>query len=236
MADSDANVEFRAVDIIRWERVSVDIRPLELEQSLLDALHGKMEDVLDSADGRSVVVRVSITGRGELSRSVCVIARSQKRLASSRLGWMRLASTPRYPKAGINELFLQSDRRFYFIKCPAYGHEQRLIWKENVDLKKPAVVCSKARSRGLLDLRQPGCWIAEAPGNDRVRGYHLSRLYSPLANLRQMADLIAHALLKQEEAPSQKVAGLGIDLAFGILDRAINRRASRRGPQGVVRR
>ena len=41
----NANVEFRAVDLIRWERVSVDISPLEPEQSLLDALHGKMEDV-----------------------------------------------------------------------------------------------------------------------------------------------------------------------------------------------
>ena len=68
--DGNANVEFRAVDLIRWERVSVDISPLESEQSLLDALHGKMEDVLDSADGRSVVARVSITGRGELSRSL----------------------------------------------------------------------------------------------------------------------------------------------------------------------
>ena len=66
----NANVEFRAVDLIRWERVSVDISPLESEQSLLDALHGKMEDVLDSADGRSVVARVCITGRGELSRSL----------------------------------------------------------------------------------------------------------------------------------------------------------------------
>ena len=87
-----------------------------------------------------------------------VLARAQKRLASSRLGWMRLASTPRYPEASINELFLQSDRRFYFIKCPACGHEQRLIWEDNVDLKKAAVVCSKARCRGTLDLRQPGRW------------------------------------------------------------------------------
>ena len=51
-----------------------------------------------------------------------------------------------------------------------------------------------------------------------------------------MADLIAHALLKQEEEPSPRVAGLGIHLAFGILDRALNRRASRQDPQGVVRR
>ncbi len=55
-------------------------------------------------------------------------------------------------------------------------------------------------------------------------------------DLLQMADLIAHALLKQEEEPSPRVAGLGIHLAFGILDRALNRRASRQDPQGVVRR
>ena len=53
--------------------------------------------------------------------------------------------------------------------------------------------------------------------------------------LLQMADLIAHALLKQEEEPVPRVQRLGIGQAFGILDRALNRRASRRDPQGVVR-
>ncbi len=54
--------------------------------------------------------------------------------------------------------------------------------------------------------------------------------------LLQMADLIAHALLKQEEEPSPRTTELGVHLAFGILDRVLNRRASRRDPQGVVRR
>ena len=51
-----------------------------------------------------------------------------------------------------------------------------------------------------------------------------------------MADLIAHALLKQEEELSRRVERLGIDRAFNILDRALNRNASRRDSQGVVRR
>ena len=55
-------------------------------------------------------------------------------------------------------------------------------------------------------------------------------------DLLQMADLIAHALLKQEEEPSLRVKELSLHLAFGILDDALNRRASRRDPQGVVRR
>lgn len=55
-------------------------------------------------------------------------------------------------------------------------------------------------------------------------------------DLLQMADLIAHALLKQEEEPSSRVKELGLHLAFGILDRALNRKAASRDPQGIVRR
>ena len=55
-------------------------------------------------------------------------------------------------------------------------------------------------------------------------------------DLLQMADFIAHALLKQEEQPSTRVTETGVHLTFGILDRALNRMASSRDPQGVVRR
>ena len=54
--------------------------------------------------------------------------------------------------------------------------------------------------------------------------------------LLQMADFIAHALLKQEEEPVPRVENMGIHEAFSILDRALNRKASKRDPQGVVRR
>ena len=54
--------------------------------------------------------------------------------------------------------------------------------------------------------------------------------------LLQMADFVAHALLKQEEVPVPRVENHGIDGAFSILDRALNRQASRRDPQGIVRR
>ena len=55
-------------------------------------------------------------------------------------------------------------------------------------------------------------------------------------HLLQMADLIAHALLKQEEDPVPRVENHGIHEAFSILDKALNREASRRDLQGVVRR
>ena len=63
-------------------------------------------------------------------------------------------------------------------------------------------------------------------------------------DLLQMADLVAHALLMQEEEPFPRAcpvldtgtAELGVHLVFGILDHALNRKASRRDTQGVVRR
>ena len=55
-------------------------------------------------------------------------------------------------------------------------------------------------------------------------------------HLLQMADLIAHAILKQEEEPIPRVETHGIHEAFSILDKAINRKASLRDPQGIVRR
>ena len=47
----------------------------------------------------------------------------------------------------------------------------------------------------------------------------------------QVARLVAHALLRRDEPAGDVDSG-----AFAILDRALNRRASRNDPQGVVRR
>ncbi len=62
-------------------------------------------------------------------------------------------------------------------------------------------------------------------------------------HLLQMADLIAHALLKQEEPVPRAcpvldtgVEDMVIREAFSILDRVLNRKASAQDPQGIVRR
>lgn len=48
-----------------------------------------------------------------------------------------------------------------------------------------AVVCRECRA--LLDVLAQGRWVAEAPGN-AIRGYHLSRLYSPWCNLAEIVE------------------------------------------------
>ena len=68
--DGTVNLDFRAVDTVRWERLDIDISGMETEQGLRDRLDQSMEDALAEADGRSVVLRVTLTGRGVLHGSL----------------------------------------------------------------------------------------------------------------------------------------------------------------------
>ena len=61
-----ARLDFRPVDVVRWETLSLDIAGLEKEQALIDAVNNLVESALEAAEGRSVVTRLSITGRGAL--------------------------------------------------------------------------------------------------------------------------------------------------------------------------
>ena len=63
-ADGTVNLDFRAVDTVRWERRTLDISGMETDQDLHDRLHQSMEDTLAESEGRSVVLRITLTGRG----------------------------------------------------------------------------------------------------------------------------------------------------------------------------
>jgi hypothetical protein len=120
-----------------------------------------------------------------------VLALVQQRIGSSRTGWIRVASTPRHPEAGINRLFLRSDQRRYLVPCAGCGTEQHLTM-ENVDTERAMLVCRYCGDP--LDLWAEGRWEATAPGNTAIHGYQLSRLYSPLANIEQ--------IIRESEAPT----------------------------------
>ena len=61
-------LEFRAVDVVRWETLLLDIGGLETEQALIDAANDLAESALAATYGRSVVARLTLTGRGPLHR------------------------------------------------------------------------------------------------------------------------------------------------------------------------
>ena len=111
---------------------------------------------------------------------------AQKRLASSENGRIRVVSTPRFSGVGINELFLASDMRYYFIPCLHCGLDQKLTFDDNVCKKLRELVCKKCREpiKGIAK----GKWIASAPDEKKIRGYHLNRLYSPWLNIGALID------------------------------------------------
>ena len=68
--DGTANLDFKAVDTVRWERLDIDISSMETTQDLLDQLPQSADEALSGAEGRSVVLRITLTGRGVLHGSL----------------------------------------------------------------------------------------------------------------------------------------------------------------------
>ena len=66
--DRSVNLNFRALDTVRWERLEVDISAHQSEQTLINAVDDDLQYMIDDADGRPVVFRLTFTGRGELDR------------------------------------------------------------------------------------------------------------------------------------------------------------------------
>lgn len=71
VGDSGAvTTEFRAVDLVRWDTVSIDIANMQSDQDLLNTIDEKLSELRKSAEGRSLVVRLNLTGRGDLHTSL----------------------------------------------------------------------------------------------------------------------------------------------------------------------
>ena len=60
------HLKFRAIDTVRWERLNLNISHMETEQDLLDGLHEGVEDTLEGADGRAILLRIALSGYGSL--------------------------------------------------------------------------------------------------------------------------------------------------------------------------
>ncbi len=87
--DDNRNIslDFRPTDTVRWERVSIDISALETEQDLLNQIDDAMQNLLDGAEGRSVVIRMTLTGRGEVNQFLRQSGAAEQLLASVNGQW-----------------------------------------------------------------------------------------------------------------------------------------------------
>ena len=86
----DVDLEFRAVDVVRWEGVQVGIAGLNSEQDLLDAIDKAVDACAESAGGRDVVFRLALTGRGGLH------------------AWLRRGDTTTEIQERLNDRYTQS--------------------------------------------------------------------------------------------------------------------------------
>lgn len=102
----------------------------------------------------------------------------------------------------IEDYYLQSDQRQFYITCPHCGHEHILKWElvkwDRNDAGEALPMTSRLEcpecgctERGAYKpdpkLLQGGRWKASNP-ESRIRGYHLNALYSPWVNLHDLVD------------------------------------------------
>ncbi|MEO8680863.1 MAG: hypothetical protein ABI665_17560, partial [Vicinamibacterales bacterium] len=64
-ADRGVRLTFHDVSVVRWAQVTVEIDDLETDHDLIDAIDSAVAVAFD-AEGRDVVCRVTVTGRGPL--------------------------------------------------------------------------------------------------------------------------------------------------------------------------
>ena len=62
------SLDFRPVDVVRWDTLEVGIQGMETQQELLDAIGPAVAESSDSSGRRPVVYRLTLTGRGPLNR------------------------------------------------------------------------------------------------------------------------------------------------------------------------
>ena len=97
------SLDFRAVDVVRWETLEVGIAGLETEQELLDSVDSSVAACVDAADGRAVVFRLTLSGRGPLHR------------------WLRNAGTLEALRERVNERY-----------APSASSGQAWLWCERI--------------------------------------------------------------------------------------------------------
>jgi hypothetical protein len=97
-------------------------------------------------------------------------------------GLIRRLGVPSIPNWGIAKAYEQSDQRKWHVKCGACGEYQPITFDDNVDQKRLLVVCRRCTKP--LDVRA-GEWVAAYPDRS-VRGYHVTRLIAPTANIEKI--------------------------------------------------
>ena len=134
-----------------------------------------------------------------------------------------MVSTPTISGASkIEKQFKESDQRLYFVPCPKCGAEilykwEYVVWDKDesgaADIMSARIVCPECKgiARGAYrpdpSILEKGRWIAQKPGG-KIKGYHLSALYSPWANLFELVEKFLKAHNTRDKQGLQEFVNL----------------------------
>ncbi len=137
-------------------------------------------DEVDEYDG-------DIGGQGD------PVSLAEKRTSNFSMRKIYLCSTPTFKShSRIEREYEASDRRKYYVPCPHCNEKQVLKWEGikwdkdgDKHLPETAAYCCMMCGAVIPEhhktwMLENGEWRAEVPGDDRVAGFHLSSLYSPI--------------------------------------------------------
>ncbi len=103
-----------------------------------------------------------------------VLTQYENRLAAKADGMRWYFSHPSLSGHGVDVYWQRSNKREWFISCPACNKEQVLTWPDNIDLVKQVYICSACKSELKDEDRKLGRWKATAEGE--FSGYHISQM------------------------------------------------------------
>lgn len=122
-----------------------------------------------------------------------------KRLGHSQIAEVRWISTPSYPDFGIHAAWKESDQREWHVRCNACGERQPLtidlVVKEWDELGRPkawnggegtGAFAACRRCDKPLDRLGSGEWVATYPERSERAGFHLTKLFSTVADLDEI--------------------------------------------------
>ena len=131
----------------------------------------------------------------------------------------------------INNLFLQSDQRHYYVPCPHCSEYQELVWEQmrwNDDITAVWYLCAHCagvieETRHKTGMLAKGEWRAQAQGDGQTVGFQISQLYAPLGwtSWQFLANKYAKAkvaLARGDKGKMQTFYNTRLALTFDLTD------------------
>lgn len=106
-----------------------------------------------------------------------VITQYETRLQAKAGGWRWYFSHPSIAGLGVDVYWQQSDKKEWFVRCPACKSEQILEWPLSMDIENRRYKCQKCNETISNENRRMGFWRKTAQGP--FSGWHISQMMCP---------------------------------------------------------